>query len=45
MAKFGLIKPEIWPFIENPKWLKIQDGRKIFKIDNVGLPVNPNKLK
>ena len=27
---------ETWPFQENPRWPKIQDGRQNVKIDSVG---------
>ena len=36
---------EIRPFQENPRWPKIQDGHRKFKIDSVGASVTPTKLK
>ena len=36
---------EIWPFEENLRWPKIQDGNQNFKIYSVGASVTPTKLR
>ena len=36
---------EIWPFQENARWPKMQDGCPNYKIDSVGASVTHTKLK
>ena len=39
------MKLEIWSFKENPRWLKIQDGRQNIKIVSAGVLVTHTKLR